>query len=340
MLCVKQLQKRPQAFQRLTGVTTEEFNTIHELLEPAWNEANTKRLNTRQRKRAIGAGAQFQLPLLEWSLMTLIYLRQYCTQEFLGWLLFDLHKSNVSRNIQLLLPVLESVLPGPIRARTLQAEADQTPRAGWSTAKRKKIGTLKAFLEEFPEFEDVIVDSTEQERAQPGKAKKSPEHDKKPAGRPKNAKRFFSGKTKMHALKTQIAVTSDGLIVHQSATAPGPMSDSMLLRRSRFAGNLPPGKRLFGDSAFEGMGKIYPELEVVTPIKKPRGGTLTAEQKEFNRQVSKVRIAVENTLCRIKRFKVTSDFYRNPTERHGQLFGAVAGLVNLRVMRRLEALSA
>jgi DDE superfamily endonuclease/Helix-turn-helix of DDE superfamily endonuclease len=337
MLRVTQLQKRPDAFRRLSGVTTEEFHTILELLTPLWTTAQTARLNHRKRQRRIGGGAQFKLELTALLLMALIYLRQYCTQEFLGWLLFDLHKSNVSRNIALLLPILEQALPSPIRARTLQKELDGTPPEGWSTAKRKKIGTLKAFLEEFPEFEDVIVDSTEQERSQPLKPK--PLEGKKPAGRKQNPKKFFSGKTKMHALKTQIAVTPDGLIVHQSATVAGPMSDSMLLRRSRFAGNAPPGTRLFGDSAYTGMDKIYSELEVVTPIKKPKGGALSEEQREFNRQVSKVRIAVENTLCRIKTFKVCSDFFRNPVKSHGQLMGVVSGLVNLRIINCLAGMS-
>jgi len=244
MLRADQLQKRPAAFQRLAGGTPDEFDTILELLEPRWNEAELERLNTHTRQRAIGAGAKFKLNLTARVLMILIYLRQYCTQEFLGWLLFNLDRSNVCRNIKLMLPVLEQALPGPIRARTLQAEPDTAPREGWSTSKRKKIGTLKEFLEVFPEFEDVIVDATEQERAQPKKAKKQPS-GKKPVGKPKNHKKYFSGKTKMHALKTQYAVTVAGLIVHQSATAPGPMSDSMLLRRSRFPTNLPPGTRLF-----------------------------------------------------------------------------------------------
>jgi hypothetical protein len=339
MLRVARLQQRPVAFQRLTGVTSDEFDTILEQLTPLWAEANQQRLNQRKRQRAIGAGAKFHLELDALLLMTLIYLRQYCTQEFLGWLLFNLDKSNVSRNIALVLPVLELALPSPIRARTLQADPDDTPRAGWNTAKRKKIGTLKDFLEVFPEFEDVIVDSTEQERAQPSKAKK-PVSGKRPAGRKANAKKYFSGKTKMHALKTQFAVTPEGRIVHQSATVPAPMSDSMLLRRSRLAGNLPPGVRLFGDSAYVGMGKVYPELEVVTPHKKPRGGELSDEQREFNRQVSKVRIAVENSLCRVKTFKVSCEFFRNPVSSHGQLLGVVAGLVNLRVLNTLAASSA
>ena len=91
MFTVFQLQKRllgpraaphglgpPAAFQRLTGVTPEEFDSIVEAFEPLWNEAEIKRLNIRKRKRAIGAGPTFKLDPVAQVLMTLIYLRQYC----------------------------------------------------------------------------------------------------------------------------------------------------------------------------------------------------------------------------------------------------------------------
>jgi hypothetical protein len=334
MFTTAQLQKRPAAFQRLTGVTPDEFDTIVEAFEPLWGEAEIARLNIRKRKRAIGAGPNFKLDPAAQVLMTLIYLRQYCTQEFLGWLIFDLNRSNVCRNIQLILPVLEQALPGPIRAKTLQAKPDSEPREDWSTSKRKKIGTLKEFLEHFPEFETVIVDATEQERAQP-KATKKQENGKKAVGRPKKQKKFFSGKTKMHALKTQIAVTPDGLIVHQSATVPGPMADSMLLRRARLMVNLPAGTRVIWDAGYVGMEKIYPEFEVVTPFKRKKGQDLSEDEREFNHQVSKVRIVVENVICRMKVFRVLGDFFRNSDSVHGVMAGVVSGLVNLRTINRL-----
>jgi hypothetical protein len=59
-------------------------------------------------------------------LMTLIDLRQSCAQEFLGWLLIELDKSNVARNIALLLPILEAALLGSIRAKPCNSTL--TPR--------------------------------------------------------------------------------------------------------------------------------------------------------------------------------------------------------------------
>ena len=90
MFTAAQLQKRllgptaaphwlgpPAAFQRLTGVTPDEFNTVIEAFEPLWDEAEITRLNNRKRKRAIGAGPCFKLEVTLQVLMTLIYLRQY-----------------------------------------------------------------------------------------------------------------------------------------------------------------------------------------------------------------------------------------------------------------------
>ncbi len=57
----------------------------------------------------------------------------------------------------------------------------------------------------------------------------------------------------------------------------------MLLRRSRLAANFLSGMGLFGDGAYVGMGKVYPEPEVVTPMKKPRGGELSDERRGYNR---------------------------------------------------------
>lgn len=206
------------------------------------------------------------------------------------------------------------------------------------TAAPGGLVALKEFLEHFPEFETVIVDATEQERAQPKAAKKQ-ENGKKAVGRPKKVRKFFSGKSSMHALKTQIAVTPDGLIVHQSATVPGPMADSMLLRRARLMVNLPAGTRVIWDAGYVGMDKIYPEFEVVTPFKRKKGQDLSEDEREFNHQVSKVRIVVENVICRLKVFRALGDFFRNPDSSHGLIAGVVSGLVNLRTINRLAVVA-
>ena len=55
---------------------------------------------------------------------------------------------------------------------------------------------------------------------------------------------------------------------------------------------------------YQGITKIHGNSE--TPIKKPRGGKLTKEQKQYNRQLNRLRIAIEHINRRLKIFKFLS----------------------------------
>jgi len=165
---LEKLTSRTLSFERLVGLSPVEFDQFLSELEPLWKQFHHRSLLRAGRVRRIGAGNTFKLDLSQRLLITLFYLRQYCTMHVLG-VLFDLDTANVCRNIHALLPVLEQALPAPLRSRTLQAKPDETP--GQSGRKPKKIRSLDEFLEVFPELTDVIVDGTEQPRGQP-KAKK------------------------------------------------------------------------------------------------------------------------------------------------------------------------
>ncbi|MDR6221515.1 transposase family protein [Deinococcus soli (ex Cha et al. 2016)] len=65
---------------------------------------------------------------------------------------------------------------------------------------------------------------------------------------------------------------------------------------------------------------------------RPKSGTLSPEDRALNHQISKVRIRVENVVCKLKKFCVCSEFYRNSTRRHGLFWGCVASLTNLRTL--------
>ena len=318
--------KRPASFARLTGATPEQFQELLCDIEPRWELAHHASLSRPTRIRAIGGGNQFKLQGAERLLCTLLYLRQYVTMHVLG-VLFDLDEANICRTIHTYLPLLEQALPAPRRPRTLQAEPDQVPQKG--AKKPRKIRSIEEFLEAFPDLTDLIVDGTEQPRGQP-KVKKTKGPDQKPVGRPKDKKRYYSAKKGTHTLKVQVAVIPEGQIVHLSATASGRLHDMTLLRKSRLVKHVHPGVRLWGDRGYTGLDKIYPEHQTIVPKKRPRGGKLTGEEKELNRQISKVRITVENAICRMKKFRACREFFRNRDEYHGLIWGCVAGLANLR----------
>lgn len=318
--------RRPASFTRLTGVTPEQFLELLSHIEPRRNLAHYASLLRPTRIRAVGGGNQFKLQGEERLLCTLLYLRQYLTMHVLG-ILFDLDEANICRNIHTYLPLLEQALPAPRRPRTLQTKPDELPKKG--TKKPRKIRSIEEFLEVFPELTDLIVDGTEQPRGQP-KVKKVKTPSQKPVGRPKDKKRYYSVKKGTHTLKVQVAVTPQGEIMHLSATARGRVHDMKLLRKSRLVKHVHPGVRLWGDRGYTGLDKIYPEHETIVPKKRPKGGDLTTEERELNRQISKVRIAAENAICRMKKFRSCKEFFRNRDKHHGLIWGCVAGLVNLR----------
>lgn len=115
------LAKRPTTFMRLTGLPVARFEALVAEVAPLLVAANKKRLSRRERKRAVGAGKRFDLPVCDRLLMTLIYYRTYISQEFLGYL-FDMDASNVCRNMRIVRPVLAQVFRVPERRIVMTPE--------------------------------------------------------------------------------------------------------------------------------------------------------------------------------------------------------------------------
>ena len=108
------LAKRPVTFMRLTGLPVERYEALLSEVEPLLAAAHIKRLSRRARRRAIGAGRDYDLPVCDRLLMTLMYCRTYISQEFLGSL-FDMDAGSVCRNMQIMRPVLAQVFRMPER---------------------------------------------------------------------------------------------------------------------------------------------------------------------------------------------------------------------------------
>jgi len=64
------------------------------------------------RRRAVGGGMNFKLPLRERFLMILVYYRLYITYSLTGFL-FDIDVSNVWRDIKHLEPPVKQCMPIP-----------------------------------------------------------------------------------------------------------------------------------------------------------------------------------------------------------------------------------
>ncbi|WP_338422002.1 IS5 family transposase [Nostoc flagelliforme] len=140
----------------------------------------------------------------------------------------------------------------------------------------------------------------------------------------RNQKKFFSGKQGEHTLKTQV-------VIHQKSTAiiclghgKGRIHDFKLFKNSgiKFGELL----KVIADKGYQGINKIHQLSQ--TPIKKPRGGRLTKEQKKFNRELNRLRITVEHVNRRLKIFKILDYRYRNRHRRFGLRSNLIAGIYN------------
>ncbi|MGB5631726.1 MAG: IS5 family transposase [Waterburya sp.] len=146
-----------------------------------------------------------------------------------------------------------------------------------------------------------------------------------PIERPtQHQKRFYSGKQGEHTLKTQVVLGEKTGKIICLAHEKGKTHDFRLFKSSqvRFHQLL----KVIGDKGYQGITKIHGNSE--TPTKKPRGGKLTKEQKKYNRQLNRLRIAVEHINRRLKIFKILSYRYRNRHRRFGLRANLIAGIYN------------
>lgn len=147
-----------------------------------------------------------------------------------------------------------------------------------------------------------------------------------PIERPKQGqKKYYSGKKKRHTLKTEIRTTLKGKIIHVSKAYPGATHDFALHKNQK-----PIDRRAkpYGDGGYQGIDQLCPYAEI--PYKKPKGGTLTNEEKLYNRVLSRIRVTIEHTFAQIKTFNILSHTYRNKRKRYSIKFNIIAGIVNIK----------
>lgn len=145
----------------------------------------------------------------------------------------------------------------------------------------------------------------------------------------KKQRRFYSGKKKRHTQKAQIITDKATGLIIATAFCEGKKQDLALFRASRTV--LAPTLVSVTDSGYQGIGKLHSKS--LLPQKKSKHHPLTGEQKACNREISRVRIAVENTIGRLKVFKILSERYRNRRRRFGLRFNLLAAIANLEIAK-------
>lgn len=146
-----------------------------------------------------------------------------------------------------------------------------------------------------------------------------------PIERPQSGqKHFYSGKQKRHTLKSQFVIDLDTLQVCCVANDAGRKHDYKLFIDSKV--RFHPGIETLQDSGYQGITQFHTNSSL--PLKKPRGGQLTKEDKLFNRNLARRRIVIEHVNRRLKVFRILSHRYRNRRKRFGLRCHLIAGIYN------------
>lgn len=303
MLSYIGLSRSQSTFRSFTGLEVPEFDFLYSRVEGAYPSYEERRLSRKDRKREIGAGRPFKLPLRDRLLMLLVYYRLYVTSTLLGYL-FDLGQTNILKDIRMLEPPVRECVPLPKKVNRIT----------------RRLRTIEEVEEFFPGFK-AFIDATEQEIPRPKNSVKRKTH--------------YSGKRKKHTVKTQLTVNENGLIVHKTNHARGRRHDYDIFKQS--CPSLPKGVRPGVDLGYDGIQSDFPELKAMIPFKRrggrnKKGGELTPEQKSFNKKLSKARVVVEHTISRMKKFRIMGEEFRNKLKWYDGMTDLVSGLVNLRIM--------
>jgi hypothetical protein len=88
------------------------------------------------------------------------------------------------------------------------------------------------------------------------------------------------------------------------------------------------------DLGYLGVEKDFPEQLSSLPNRKKRNMDPSEEEMEYNKSHSKKRIVIEHTICRLKKYRILADVFRNRLRRYNKVSDIISGLINYRIMNR------
>lgn len=326
MFTEQSLRQYPELVKALTGVASETFWAMMAALDSQQAAYEHGRHARAGRQRAMGGGRRFEQALSVRVAVVLTYLRLHVPQTVVAWL-YGCSQSEVSRELRRLLPLISQVVPVPVI---------------WQVVEQGTAIPLEKLAPEALSDGRVLIDATEQRVS---RAQDEVTRDAQ-----------YSGKRKAFTLKTQMVTDGEHHIEAISQAVPGSMHDKTLADALATVPRLPDGCEATADKGYQGLAaevdhvtvrdtttgleSNVPRLTLRTPVKKPRGQDLTAQQHAFNHQLSTIRIRVEHCIGWAKNWAVLATRFRCAHRLYTPIFQLVCGLVNAQTYRWQKAKAA
>lgn len=298
MLSYSKVAGKSSVLQSLTGLNQREFEKLLKSFDLTWQEYLEQAYIQRPRARRYGGGRHAELATsADKLLFILVYFRLYPTQGVQGFL-FGIGQTQACEWIHKLSPLLNQAL----------GYEQQLPE--------RQPARLAVVLRECPSLE-FILDGTE-----------------RPINRPQNKlaqQDTYSGKKKRNTVKNVVISERRGKIKYLSDTYGGRVHDKAICDGEEY--EFPPGSQLWQDLGLQGFA---PEgVTVRQPQKKPRNQSLSAAEKEQNREISSERVEIEHHIGGIKRCNIVSHPFRNRTYDYvDEVMETACGLHNFRLTHR------
>jgi hypothetical protein len=307
LLSYNRLSTKPLLFKSFTGLTIQEFDVIYKNeISRKYYKHEIQRLSNKKynRKRKFGArGRHFKLDVKNRFLMLLVYYRLYITYTLAVGFLFDLDQSNVCRDIQKIESLIRKCVPIPQKTYNIT----------------KRLKTPEEVEEYFPGF-IAFTDCTEQQIPRP--------KDKR------RRKAYYLGKKKRHTVKNQLVVNNQGYIIHKANHKKGRRHDYDIYKKNHPI--MPKDVLNVYDLGYLDVKTDFPEQLSALPYKKKRNNKISQEEKEYNKIHSTKRIVIEHTICRLKKYRIQSDIFRNKLRKYDKVSDIVVGLINYRILNHLN----
>lgn len=129
---------------------------------------------------------------------------------------------------------------------------------------------------------------------------------------------LYSGKHKTTGMNVQVACTLDGRLAWISDAVDGSRHDSYCLSESGVLTTINPAGWI-GDKGYVGHG-------LLTPFKKPADRDLLDWEREFNKQVNRLRWAIEQVIANLKTWRILHTDYRRPINTFATTISTVIAL--------------
>ena len=161
----------------------------------------------------------------------------------------------------------------------------------------KRLRTPDEVEKYFPGFLSFI-DSTEQQIP-------------RPIDNRKKERISIQERRKRHTVKTQIMVNNHGIIIHKIGHKKGRRHDYDIYKKNH---PITPKEvvNVF-DLGYLGVEKDFLRTTIIHYLieRKEICSSYPKKQKEYNKNHSKKRIVIEHTICRLKKYRILADVFRN-----------------------------